>query len=223
MKALVIFGVGVIGKLAAYYFTHDSHYSVKCFCVDDYFYKEPDLNGIPIIPASELPQKCPPSSHSMFIAIGYQRLNHARAELFQSYREQGYQLASYVSSRAAVMNGSVIGENCLVMEGAAVQPFATLGSNCFVWSNTVIAHEARVANHCFLSAGSIVAGMASVDEYSFLGVGALIKNGVHVGSNCVVGAGCRILNDLADDALAYEPTSAVAPYTARKALQFITL
>ena len=197
--SLVIFGVGAIGKLAAYYFTHDSHYAVKCFCVDDSFYNEAELQGIPIIPASELLPKCPPSSHSMFIAIGYQKLNHVRAQLFQHYKERGYRLASYVSSRAAVMHGSVTGENCLVMEGAAVQPLASLGDNCFVWSNAVVAHEAHVADHCFLSAGSIVAGMASV------------------------GAGCRILQDLADDALAYEPTSRVAPYTATKALQFITL
>lgn len=223
MKALVIFGVGAIGKLAAYYFSHDSQYSLSCFCVDDSFYNERYLHGIPIIPASTLLQKCPPSSHAMFIAIGYQQLNHTRAELFQHYRGQGYRLASYVSSRATVMNDGTIGENCLVMEGAALQPFATLGDNCFVWSNTVVAHEARVADHCFLSAGSIVAGMASVGAYSFLGVGALVKNGVHVGSNCVVGAGCRILKNLSNDALAYEPSSAVAPYTATKALQFITL
>ena len=49
MKKLVIFGVGEIGKLSYYYFTHDSNYKVVAFTVDKQFIKQEKFCDLPLI------------------------------------------------------------------------------------------------------------------------------------------------------------------------------
>ena len=58
----------------------------------------------------------------MFVAVGYQDLNKFRARKYEEAKAKGYELISYVSSRASNFGGVEIGDNCFVLEFAAIQP-----------------------------------------------------------------------------------------------------
>lgn len=223
MKPVIIFGAGTMAKLAWHCFAHETEHSVVAFCVDDEHYEASEFCGLPVIRASELGEQWPPASCRIFVALGYQNLNKARREAFEKYRALGYETVSCISSKALVMNGGNIGENCFVMAGAILQAFTSIGDNCICWSGCVVAHESHIGDHCFLAAHSVVGGMASVGEHTFLGMNATVRDAVRVGKNCLVGAGSLVLADLDDDSLVAENATPLSSCKASTALRFIDI
>ena len=49
---------------------------------------------------------------------------------------KGYKLASYVSSKATLLNNRQFGENCFIFEDNTIQPFVKIGNNITLWVET---------------------------------------------------------------------------------------
>lgn len=195
MDQVVIYGNGQVAGLAYFYLTHDSQYEVVAFAVEGSFIKEPSFNGLPLISLEETRRRYPPDTHKMFVAMGYGRVNKEREERYGQVKALGYELISYVSSKATVWPGVVIGENCFIMEGNVIQPFATIGNDVVMWSACHVGHETIIKDHCFLSAHSVVSGNVVIEPNCFLGVNCTIRNAVTLGRACVIGAGVVITKD----------------------------
>ena len=52
------------------------------------------------MPFEEVEQIYPPSEYSLFIALGYSKINALRKEKFLAAKSLGYQLPSYISPKA---------------------------------------------------------------------------------------------------------------------------
>lgn len=198
-RPIVIFGAGDIAELAYYYFSRDSSYDVVAFTVDSAFLTKDRLAGLPVVPFEALIQDYPPSSHDAFVALSYSKLNEVRREKYLALKALGYDFASYVSSRATILNGGKIGENCFILENNVVQPFASIGNNVTLWSGNHIGHHSRIADHCFLASHIVVSGGVDIGEACFLGVNATLRDHIRIGERCVIGAGALILADAAPD------------------------
>lgn len=195
MDKIVIFGTGNFGRDAYVYFTHDSQYQVAAFTLDGEYVRENVLFERPVIPFEDIELAFPPDEYGMFVALGYQRLNHLRAERYQKTRDKGYHLVGYVSSRATVWPGAVIGENCLIGPHCIVSAYAEIGSNVILGPGSTIAHYSIVKDHCFLGARVAVSGGVMVEPYCFLGTNATIRDKITIATECVIGAGALILED----------------------------
>jgi sugar O-acyltransferase (sialic acid O-acetyltransferase NeuD family) len=194
-KKLVIFGSGDIAQLAHYYFTTDSEYEVVGFTVDREYATESEFCGLPLVAFDEVTNRFPPESHSMFVALAYAKLNGVRKEKFLAARAQGYELASYVSSHATVLNDGRIGQNVFLLEDNTIQPFVTIGDNVTLWSGNHIGHHSTIKDHCFLASHIVVSGGVTIEEQCFIGVNATLRDHITVGSLCVVGAGVLLLGN----------------------------
>lgn len=223
MKPIVIFGTGTMGKLAWRCFETSAPRSVAAFCVDDEYYTEEKFCNLPVVCASHLERLWPQGSCHIFVALGYQKLNQIRKQVFEYYTARGYEYVSCISPNAIIANDQQIGKNCFIMEGAILQPFSVLGDNCICWSGSVVAHESRLESHCFLAAHSVVGGMATIGEATFLGMNSTVRNAVHVGRNCLVGAGSLVMRDLHDDSLVVTKATPVSPTPASASLRFIDI
>lgn len=223
MKPVVIFGAGTIAKLAWHYFKHEAQYDVASFVVDDSLLTKNTFCGLPVITDSQFLKQWHPESCKMFIALGYQNSNKLRKNIFNKYKNYGYDFVSCISSRAFIMNEGDIGKNCFIMEGAVVQPFSHVGDNCIIWSGSIVSHESSIANNCFLAAHSVVGGMARMGDSSFLGMNATVRDNVQIGESCVVGAGSLVLFDLEDNSFVSVNTTPVAGCSAQEALRFIEI
>lgn len=201
MKPLVIFGIGLFGEVAHFHFTHDSDYEVVAFTVDNEYLKEKSFMGLPVIAFEELATECPPGEVSLFVAVGYSQLNRLRAEKFFEAEQQGYELVSYVSSRATVWPELQLGRNCFVLEGNTIQPFTSVGDNVVMWSGNHLGHHSSIASHCYISGHVVISGVVQIGEYCFVGVGAIIRDHVRVGSRSVIGMGSLIMADVKDDSV----------------------
>jgi len=112
---VVLFGSGKQAELAHFYFTHDSPYEVAAFTVDGDHVREKQFRGLPLLPFEEIEKKYPPEKFKMFIAVGYRKLNTIRAGKYGEAKRKGYELVSYVSSKAIQWGDTVVGDNCFIL------------------------------------------------------------------------------------------------------------
>lgn len=194
-KPVVIFGMGDIGELAHFYFTHDTPLNVAAFTVDSEYLKEGVFCGLPAIAYEEVEKTYPPENFDMFIALSYSGINRIRAEKFAAAKAKGYGLVSYISSKASVFPGLVTGENCFILEDNTLQPFVRIGNNVTLWSGNHIGHHSIIEDNCFITSQVVISGGVKVCENCFIGVNATIRNHVIIAKSCVIGAGALILRD----------------------------
>ena len=194
-KPLIVFGTGPIAELAHGYFSEDSPYSVAAFTVDADFIESPEFCGLPVVPFEEITDHFAPGDHAAFAAVSYSGLNAVRKEKYLALKAMGYEMASYVSSLASVLNGGDIGENCFILEDNTIQNFAKIGDNVTLWSGNHIGHHSRIGDHTFISSHVVVSGGVEIGEQCFVGVNATIRDQVRVGDRCLIGAGALILAD----------------------------
>lgn len=197
MKKLVIFGISDAAELAHYFFSHDSNYQVEAFSVDSaYLPDSGSFCGLPVVPYEELTKIYPPDRHIIFVALGYSNLNQTRKDKYLATKSLGYELASYVSSRATILNDGHIGDNCFILEDNTIQPFVTIGNNVTLWSGNHIGHHSVIDDHCFLASHIVVSGRVHISESCFIGVNATLRDHITVGEKCIIGAGTLILTNV---------------------------
>ena len=194
-QPLVIFGAGDIAQLAHFYFSTDSDYEVVAFTVDRAYLKESSFCGVPLVPFEEVATLYSPERHAFFVALSYSALNAVRRQKFEQARALGYRLASYVSSRASMLNDGRVGANCFILEDNTVQPFVTIGDNVTLWSGNHIGHHSSVGDHSFIASHVVVSGGVRIGQQCFLGVNATLRDHITVGDRCVIGAGALLLAD----------------------------
>ena len=194
-KPLIIFGAGDIAELVYFYFTTDSCWDVVAFTVDSKWIDRDEFCGKPVIDFESLEKYYPPTDYSVFVAVSYSGLNRLRREKYEYLKRAGYEFASYISSRATILNNYEIGENCLILENNTIQPFVSIGHNVTLWSGNHIGHHCEIGDHTFVSSHVVVSGGVRVGSSCFIGVNATLRDHIVVGDQCVIGAGVLLLSD----------------------------
>lgn len=207
MADIVIFGAGDIAEMAHFYFGADTEHHVAAFAVDAAYLKEDKFRGLPVVAFEELAARFPPDKHRGFVALSYNRVNQLRAEKCAAMRQAGYELVSYVSSRATVFADLTVGWNCFILEDNTIQPRARIGNNVTLWSGNHIGHHATVEDNVFIASHVVVSGGVIVGANSFLGVNSTLRDHIRIGRNCVIGAGALIVADTDDDGVYTAPAA----------------
>lgn len=195
-QKLVIFGTTAFAEIADEYFTHDSPYEVVAFTVHHEYLGETTLCDRPVIPYEEIARHLDPHEHAMYVAVTYQGLNRARAELAAGAKELGFELASYISPHAFVWRNVRLGEHCFVFENNVVQPFVTLEDNVVLWSGNHIGHHSTIGRNTFISSHVVVSGFVSIGQNCFLGVNSTIGNNVNIGRDVWISPGVTVTRDV---------------------------
>lgn len=197
-KKLVIFGVGEQAEVAYSLFTHDSEFEVVGFTVDKAYLNKNSLYGLPVVAFEDIEKHFPPNEYDCFVAIGYSKLNNARSEAVSRVKVKGYDLPSYVSSKAVLSADFNCGINCLILELNNIQPFVKVGDNVTLWSGNHLGHHSIIEDNCFITSHVVISGGVTVGSGSFVGVNATFRDHINIGKQCVVGAGAYVNNDLPD-------------------------
>lgn len=198
MKQVIIFGTGGFAEVVHYYLTNDSSFTIAAFTANSSMITKNQLFDLPVVPFENIEEIYPPEKFSMFIAVGYLKVNKTRADICKQAKEKGYDLISYVNSKATTWNDLDIGENCFIFENNVIQPFTKIGNDVIMWSGNHIGHHTKIGDHCFITSHVVVSGNVDVGSYCFLGVNSTIRDSIKIGSECVIGAGSVILDDTKD-------------------------
>lgn len=193
MSKVVLFGVGEIADEAYFYLTNDSPHEIVAFTVDRAYLTENEKFGLPVVPFEEIASRYPPSDFKMFVAVGwFAEFNKFRARKYEECKALGYELISYVSSRASNVGDVPVGDNCFVLEYAVIQPCSRIGNDVFIWSGNHIGHHASVEDHCYIAGNVMVSGNTRIEPYCFIGVSVTLGHQIVIGRESFIGAGSLI-------------------------------
>jgi sugar O-acyltransferase (sialic acid O-acetyltransferase NeuD family) len=198
MAKVVIFGVSQWAELAHFYLTHDSPHEVVAFTLDRDYIESREYKGLPVVAFDEVERHYSPSSYQLFIPMSFKKMNHVRAEKYEQAKAKGYELVSYISSKATVWPGFKCGDNCFIFEDNTIQPFVELGSNIVMWSGNHIGHHSRIKDHVMITSHVVISGCCTIEPYCFFGVNATVRDETVVARETLVGAGVVILKDTKD-------------------------
>lgn len=188
-KKLVIFGTDDFAQLAKFYFTADSEYEVCGFVVDEEYMEYDTFCGLPVVSSETAEEKFPANEYEMFIAIAYTHLNEVREQKYYEFKQRGYKLASYISSKATCWyEGNEFGDNVFVFEDNTIQPYAKIGSNTILWSGNHIGHHAEIGNHVFITSQVVIAGRVVIGDNTFIGINATINDHIRIAERNIIGA-----------------------------------
>ena len=203
MKKTVIFGTGSFAEVVDYYFKQSGEYDVVAF-VETSPQKDMFL-GRPVISFTSLKEKYPPESYTMFVAIGYRKMNGIRKDFYLQCKALGYQFATYVHSSVTRWDNVSIGENTFIFEDNTVQPFSKVGNNVVLWSGNHIGHHATIGDHCFITSHVVVSGHVAVGEACFIGVNTSIRDNIEIAERNLIGAGAIIMKSTKPNQLFVPP------------------
>ncbi|QNP29979.1 acetyltransferase [Cylindrospermopsis curvispora] len=195
MKPVIIFGAGDLAQVSHFYLTHDSDYTVEAFTVDRDYLSTSVFCGLPVVPFEDIEELYSPEKFAMFIAISYTKINAVRAAKYETAKAKGYELISYVSSKATTWPDLSIGENCFILEDNTIQPFVKIGNNVTLWSGNHIGHHATIGDNCFITSHVVISGGVNIGKNCFIGVNATIRDHINIGDKCVIGAGSLVLSN----------------------------
>lgn len=192
---VVLFGTGFMAEVAHFYLTKDSRYKVVAFTVDRSHLTEKEKFGLPVVPFEEVSRLYPPNKNKFFVAIGYTNQNRVRATKYFEAKKEGYELISYVCSKAITWDDLEIGDNCFVFEANVIQPYVKIGNDVIIWSGNHIGHHSAIGDHCFVTSHTVISGDVRLGPYCFVGVNSTLTDGLRVSEGDLIGAGALLVKD----------------------------
>ena len=216
-KKLVIFGTAEIASLAKFYFTHDSDYDVVTFTVDDDYVDTDNFEGLPVVPFSKIKEKYPPTDYDMHVALSYMKLNQLRAEKYDQAKQAGYNLATYVSSKATTWPDLSVGDNCFILEDQTIQPTVKIGNNVMLWSGNHIGHGTEIDDHTYLASQIVVSGHCKIGKRCFIGVNATLRDFLEIGDDVFIAMDASVTKNIVDGGVALGNACEIFPSDDRRA------
>jgi sugar O-acyltransferase (sialic acid O-acetyltransferase NeuD family) len=195
LAQVVVFGVSQWAELAWFYLTHDSPHEVVAFTVDRGYLTVDRFKDLPVVPFDQLEHDYPARSYQIFIPMSFKKMNHLRAAKYTEAKSRGYQLISYVSSKATTWPGFTCGDNCFIFEDNTIQPFVEIGNDVVMWSGNHIGHHSKIKDHVMITSHVVISGCCTIGEYCFFGVNSAVRDEATVARETLVGMGVTIVKD----------------------------
>ncbi len=196
MAKIIIFGLQDFASLAHFYLTHDSEHEVVAFSIsEEYLPEEKTFEGLPIVAFEDAKNIYSPSEYHFFVPMSHRKMNRLRKSIYDQVKAKGYQLISYVSSKATVFPEAAIGDNCFILEDNTIQPFTTIGNNVVMWSGNHIGHHGVIKDHVLFTSHVVLSGHCVVEPFCFFGVNATIKDGLYIAEGTLVAMSACITKD----------------------------
>jgi sugar O-acyltransferase (sialic acid O-acetyltransferase NeuD family) len=192
MSKVVIFGVLDTAELAHFYLNYDSEHEVVAFCLSKDYIQETIFKGLPVIAFEDIEAIYPPNEYKFFAPMTGKKMNNLRKDVYLKAKSKGYELISYVSSKATTWPGTEIGENCFILEDNTIQPFVSIGNNVVLWSGNHIGHHSTIKDHVFFTSQVVLSGHCVVEPNCFLGVNATIRDDTILAEGTLVGMAASI-------------------------------
>lgn len=195
-KRVIIFGTGKNADIMGHYIEAEA--PVAAYTVHKKYINSSTFRNKPLVPFENLRDEFSPDRYKLFVAVGYNKLNHLRADIFNEARSLGYSFISYINNKCMVSStisedyGLSIGYNTFIFELNNLQYKVMVGNNVMLWAGNHIGHETIIGDHVYLSSHVVISGSCYIGDYTFMGVNASIADGVRIGKNNLIGAGVYV-------------------------------
>jgi len=186
INKVIIFGIQDYAELAHFYLSNDSEYEVVAFSVNkQYIPADKMFKGLPIVPFENIETDYPVNGFHFFAPLSPKNMNKAREDVYHQIKDKGYQLISYISSKATMFKNE-IGDNCFILEDNTIQPFTKIGNNVVLWSGNHIGHHGEIKDHVTVTSHVVMSGHCTIEDNCFLGVNATLRDGITLAKGTLV-------------------------------------
>ncbi len=195
MAKIIIFGIQDFAELAHYYLVNDSGHEVVAFSVNEQYLPEERLfHGLPVIAFENIEKEYPAADFKFFAPMSPERMNKIREEIYHTIKAKGYEMISYISSKATLFDNR-IGDNCFILENNTIQPFTSIGNNVVLWSGNHIGHHSVIKDHVMFTSHVVLSGHCTVENNCTLGVNATIRDGLTIAEGTFVAMAASIIKN----------------------------
>src|SRR5690349_11029821 len=103
MAKVILFGVADFASLGHFYLNHDTAHEVVAFSVNaEYLPPVKSCEGLPFVEFEEVERRYPSCDYKFFASMSHRKMNRLREGVYKQIKAKGYELISYVSSKATV-------------------------------------------------------------------------------------------------------------------------
>jgi sugar O-acyltransferase (sialic acid O-acetyltransferase NeuD family) len=193
---VIIFGIADFASLGHFYLKHDTKHKVVAFSVSaEFMPHDRNFEGLPVVPFEEVEQTYPPADYRFFAPMSHRKMNRLRESIYKQIKGKGYEMISYVSSKATVWPEARIGDNCFILEDNTLQPYTPIGNNVVLWSGNHIGHHGVIHDHVLFTSHVVLSGHCTVESFCFFGVNATIRDGLKLGEGSLIAMGANVIGD----------------------------
>lgn len=196
IKKIVIYGAGGLGREIYELIDEVNKYNILGF-LDDVIINNKVSVNIPILGGIEFLHNIEyPIGVVFAIADVYVKQNIYK-KILQINKGHYFPIViaknSYVSKRAMLSEGTIVGRYCSV--STSVQ----LGKLVFLNTKCDIGHDSIIGDFCSLMPSVNVSGNVSVGQRTLIGVQSAILQRIKIGSDVTVGMGSKVMTDVPDN------------------------
>lgn len=210
-KKLIIYGIGSMTKTLLADDDEQKTLQPAVFSVDNTYMTCDTYMGRPVIPFEEITKQCPPDEYVMLVVCGRQSLR-GRTLMLDRAKKAGYELINYISPKATVEPGVVIGENNLIFSGARLGHDGHLGSNNVIRQDAYVGHDFRIGNGNFISVHCTLGSSCTIRDLSYFGLNVTCRDHLTFGDECLIGMGSVVTKPVDDYATAYGVPARIVSY-----------
>jgi len=130
----------------------------------------------------------------LFIAIGD---NETRMKISKSL-ESRVRFANIIHDSAIFSKRAILGDGCVVMEGAIVKVNCQLGNQVILNTGASVDHDCLIGDYVHIAPQATLCGGIIIGDGTLVGANAIVLPGVKVGAWCTIGAGSIVHQDVPD-------------------------
>ena len=213
-----LYGCGVTARAVHAYFKKDPNFSIEAFVVDEEYYEEKIIDGLPVLCFQHLNNSAQ-KTHSFAVCVGYSKLNLDRELIHKKLVTDGWSITSLVDSNLKSLSIN-IGEGTIIMPGANIQPFCNVGKCAIIWPGAIIGHDTEIEDYCWLTAGSAIGGNALIGRSTFVGINATVADNVRVGKYNLLGGHVFVSKCTNNNEVFLQESTSVARMQAKHFVKF---
>jgi len=189
-EKVYLFGAGQIGEAIRDFIVSENLASFGGFVVHSSYMKNEFQSRSDVFSVEQLA----PNSQ-VFVALGFNKMNDVRAEVFAEMRQRGMKSVSLVSKKANISASCHFGKNVLIMENNNIQSSVRIGDNTFLWSGNHVGHHSNLGSNVFISSHCVVSGNTIVGNNTFMGVNSAVADNIKIGDYNLIGMSAVVKKD----------------------------
>lgn len=133
-----------------------------------------------------------------------------RQNIINKYRD--YKAVSLISKSSIITSDSHIGDGTGVFHGVIING-SNIGNNCIINTGAIVEHNVNLGDNVFIGPNATVCGETNIGNNVLIGAGAIIKDGINICNDVVIGMGSIVTKDIKKSGVYIGlPASFLKPY-----------
>lgn len=165
-------------------------WDVACFMVDNKYYKEGSIMGVPVIPMSSFNSKI----YSVVVAIGDPLSRRRVVERLPADTIYG----TIIHPTAVISKFVKVGRGSIITAGCILTCNIEIGNHAHLNLHTTVGHDCVIGDYFTTAPAVNISGNCNIGTDVYFGTNSSIKQGINVCSGATIGMNAAVVKDIVE-------------------------